>query len=130
MAVAFACPQASKSGRECLLLLRGREFGDQQCVADGDLVFQECLGHRLDEVSESDTTVDIRLALASAGRDGGDGVSRFSEFQEGFETQSFLQRVDVLALQVLNALGLDCLGIGQLDYADRKFFEFRQFRRS
>jgi hypothetical protein len=38
--------------------------------------------------------------------------------------------VDVLALQVLNALSLDGLGIGQLDYADREFFEFRQFRRS
>jgi len=38
--------------------------------------------------------------------------------------------VDVLALQVLNALRLDGLGIGQLDYADGKFFEFRQFRRS
>jgi hypothetical protein len=38
--------------------------------------------------------------------------------------------VDVLALQVLNALRLDCLGIGQLDYADGKFFEFCQFRRS
>jgi hypothetical protein len=38
--------------------------------------------------------------------------------------------VDVLALQVLNALRLDCLGIRQLDYADGKFFEFRQFRRS
>jgi|HubBroStandDraft_1064217.scaffolds.fasta_scaffold22129_5 hypothetical protein len=38
--------------------------------------------------------------------------------------------MDVFALQVLNALGLDCLRIRQLDYADRKFFEFRQFRRS
>ena len=38
--------------------------------------------------------------------------------------------MDVLALQVLNALGLDCLRIRQLDYADGKFFEFRQFRRS
>jgi hypothetical protein len=28
------------------------------------------------------------------------------------------------------ALGLDCLGTRQLDYADGKFFEFRQFRRS
>ena len=36
----------------------------------------------------------------------------------------------VLALQVLNALGLDCLRIRQLDYADGEFFEFRQFRRS
>jgi len=36
--------------------------------------------------------------------------------------------VDVFALQVFNALGLDCLRIGQLDYADGKFFEFRQFR--
>jgi hypothetical protein len=35
--------------------------------------------------------------------------------------------VDVLALQVLNALGLDCLCIRQLDHADGKFFEFRQF---
>ena len=38
--------------------------------------------------------------------------------------------MDVLALQVLNALGLDCLGIRQLDDSDGKFFEFRQFRRS
>ena len=38
--------------------------------------------------------------------------------------------MNVLALQVLNALGLDCLRIRQLDYADGKFFEFRQFRRS
>jgi hypothetical protein len=71
-------------------------------VADGDLIFQERLGHWWYEVSESDTTVDIRLALASAGRDGGDGVGRLSEFQERLETQSFLKRVDVLALQVLN----------------------------
>jgi len=38
--------------------------------------------------------------------------------------------VDVLALQVLNALCFDGLGIGQLDYADGKFFEFSQLRRS
>ena len=38
--------------------------------------------------------------------------------------------MDVLALQVLNALSLDCLRIRQLDYADGKFFKFRQFRRS
>ena len=33
-------------------------------------------------------------------------------------------------MQVLNTLGLDGLGIGELNYADGKFFEFRQFRRS
>jgi len=102
LAVAFACPQAPKSSRECLLLLRSRELGDQQSVADGDLIFQKCLSHRRDEVSESNATVDIRLALASARGDGGDGVDRFSEFQKRLETQSFLKRVDVLALQVLN----------------------------
>ena len=36
--------------------------------------------------------------------------------------------MDVLALQVLNALRLNGLSIRQLDYADGKFFEFRQFR--
>src|SRR5208282_2398870 len=82
LAVALACPQAPKCSRECFLLLRSRELGDQQCVADGDLVFQKCLGHGRYEVSESDTTVDVCLALASTGGDGGDGVSRFSEFQE------------------------------------------------
>ena len=99
-------------------------------MANGDLIFQERLGHGRYEVSESDTTVDIRLALASTLGDDGDGVGRLSEFQERLETQSFLKRVDVLALQVLNALRLDGLGIGQLDYADGKFFEFCQFRRS
>ncbi len=38
--------------------------------------------------------------------------------------------MNVLALEIFNALALDCLGIGQFDYADGKFFEFRQFRRS
>jgi hypothetical protein len=38
--------------------------------------------------------------------------------------------VNVLALQVFNALGLDGLGIGELDYADGKFCEFCQFRPS
>jgi len=38
--------------------------------------------------------------------------------------------VDVLPLQVFDALRLDGLGIGQLDYADGKFFEFSQLRRS
>ena len=32
--------------------------------------------------------------------------------------------MDVLALQVLNALGFDCLSIGELNDADGKFFEF------
>jgi hypothetical protein len=68
----------------------------------GDLVFQKCLGHGRYQVSESDTPIDICLALASTGRDGGDRVRRLSEFQERLETQSFLKRVDVLALQVLN----------------------------
>ena len=57
---------SAKRSRECFLLLRSRELGDQQSVADGDLVFQECLGHGRYEVSESNATVDIRLALASA----------------------------------------------------------------
>ena len=56
----------AKRGRECFLLLRSRELGDQQSVADGDLVFQECLGHGRDEVSESNATVDVCLTLASA----------------------------------------------------------------
>src|SRR6266704_847262 len=39
------------------------------------------------------------LARKGTRCDGGDGVGRRSEFQEGLETQSFFQRVDVLALQ-------------------------------
>ena len=46
-----------KCSRECLLLLRSRELGDQQSVADGDLVFQKCLGRWRYEVSESNATV-------------------------------------------------------------------------
>ena len=130
MSVALACPLSAKRGCECFLLLRRRELSDQQSVTDGDLIFQEGFCHGRYQVSESKTTVDVRLALASARGDDGDGVGRFTEFQERFETQSFLQRVNVLPLQVLNALGLDGLGIRQFDDADRKFFEFRQLRRS
>jgi hypothetical protein len=110
--------------------LRSRELGDQQSMADGDLVFQECLGHGRYEVSQSNTTVNVSLAFSRAGRDTRDSIDRLSEFQKRFETQSFLKRVNVLALEIFNALALDGLGIRQLDYADGKFFEFRQFRRS
>ena len=53
-----------------------------------------------------------------------------SEFQERFETKSLFERVDVLALQVLNALGFDCLSIAELDNAYRNVLEFCDFRRS
>jgi hypothetical protein len=76
LAVAFACPQAPKSSRECLLLLRSRELGDQQSVADGDLIFQECVGHRRYEVSQSDATVDVSLAFCTAGRDTRDRIDK------------------------------------------------------
>jgi hypothetical protein len=45
------------AAEKCLLLLRSRELGDQQSVADGDLVFKECLSHGRYKVSESDATV-------------------------------------------------------------------------
>jgi hypothetical protein len=57
-------------------------------VADGDLVFQKCLGDGRYEVSESDTTVDIRLALASARSDDGDGVGRLSEFKSDLKPRA------------------------------------------
>jgi hypothetical protein len=64
--VSVARPHTAKSGGESFLLLRSGEFGDQQSVTDGDLIFQECLGHGRYQVSESNATVDIRLAFASA----------------------------------------------------------------
>jgi len=50
--------------------------------ADADMVFQKCLGHGRYQVSESNATVNISLALASTRSNAGDGVGRFSEFQE------------------------------------------------
>jgi hypothetical protein len=115
LAVALACPQAAKGSRERFLLLRSRELGDQQSMADGDLVFQECLGHGRYEVSQSNTTVNVSLAFSRAGRDTRDSIDRLSEFQKRFETQSFLKRVNVLALEIFNALALDGLGSGLLN---------------
>jgi hypothetical protein len=71
-------------------------------VADGDLIFQECLSHRRDEVGEPDPAIDVRLAFTRPGRDAGDGVGGLSEFEQRPESQSFLKWVDVLALQILN----------------------------
>ena len=102
MCVAFARPLAAKGGCERFLLLRSRELGNEQSVTNGDFVFQECLCHGRYEFRESDATIDISLAFSRSGRDVSDCVGGFTEFQEGLETQSFLQRVDVLALQVLN----------------------------
>ena len=52
-------------------------------------------------------------------QDAGDGVGRFSELQKRLEAERFFQRVDVLALQILDHLGLDCFRISQFDHADR-----------
>jgi hypothetical protein len=57
MAVAHACPLSAKRGCEGFLLLRSRELGNQQSVADRDLVFQKYLGHWRYEISESNTTI-------------------------------------------------------------------------
>lgn len=54
-------------------------------------------------------------------------VVGFPEFQERFETQSFFQRVNVLALQVLDALGFDGLCVAQFDDTNGDFFEFCEF---
>jgi hypothetical protein len=80
--VAFARPHSAKRGCKRFLLLRSGELGDQQSMADGDLVFEKCLGHGGYKVSESDTTVDVSLALSCSRRDIGNRVGRFSEFQE------------------------------------------------
>ena len=69
-------------------------------MADGDLVFQKCFGHRWNKIGQFQATVNVRLAFARTGRDMRDVVG-FSEFQEGFETQSFLKRMDVLSLKIL-----------------------------
>ena len=45
LAIAFGCPHAAKGRIEGFLLLGIREFGDQECVANGNKVFQEGLGH-------------------------------------------------------------------------------------
>jgi len=55
--VAFARPHAAKCGSERFLLLRSRKLGYAQNMADGDLVFEKCLGHGRYQVSKSDTTV-------------------------------------------------------------------------
>ena len=59
LGVAFACPLSAKRGCEGFLLLRSRELGDQQSVADGDLVFQERLRHGWYQVRESNATIAV-----------------------------------------------------------------------
>ena len=52
-----------ETGCEGFLLLRSRELGDQQSVANGDLVFQKCVGYRRYQVSESNATVLCCLCI-------------------------------------------------------------------
>src|SRR5437868_3602001 len=57
-------------------------------------------------------------------------VVGFSEFQKRFEAECLFQRVNVLALQVFDALRFDCLSIAEFDDTNRNTFEFGQFGRS
>ena len=125
LGVSAARPHAAKSGGESFLLLRSRELGDQQGVADSDLIFQERLGHGWNEVGEPDSAVNVRLAFRGPGGNAGNAVGGFSEFKQCPETQSFLKRVDVLTLEIFNALGFDRFRVREFDDADGKVFEFR-----
>jgi hypothetical protein len=71
-------------------------------VADGDLIFQERLSHGWNEVGKANPAVNVRLAFRRPGCNGGNAVGGFSEFKECPETQSFLKRVDVLTLEILD----------------------------
>ena len=73
--------------------------------------------------------MDICLAFARTCRNVRDVVG-FPEFQKRFEAECLFQRVNVLALQVFDALRFDCLRIAEFDDANRNTFEFRQFGRS
>src|SRR5208282_1412701 len=89
------------------------------------VLFRSRLSHGRDEGGEPDPAVDVRLAFGRPGRDAGDGVGGFSEFKQCPETQSFLKRVDVLTLEIFNALGFDRFRVREFDDADGKVFEFR-----
>ena len=52
-------------------------------------------------------------------------VVGFPVFQKRCVTQRFFQRVNVLALQLLSALGFDGLCVGQFDNTNGDFFKFR-----
>ena len=63
--------------------------------------------------------------FAGPGCNAGNAVGGFSEFKQCPETQSFLKRVDVLTLEIFNALGFDRFRVREFDDADGKVFEFR-----
>jgi hypothetical protein len=100
--IAFRRPHTAKGRVEGFLLLGVGQLGDQQCVADGDFVLQERLGDGRNQVRQLDAALHVGLALSGTGRDAGEGVSGLSEFEERLETERFFERVNVLALQVLN----------------------------
>lgn len=54
-------------------------------------------------------------------------VVGFPVFQKRCLTQRFFQRANVLALQLLSALGFDGLCVGQFDNTNGDFFKFREF---
>src|ERR1700733_3112233 len=105
LGLSVARPHTTKRGGECFLLLRGWKLGDQEGVADGDLIFQERLGHRRDQVREANRAIDVRLAFRTSDCNAGNAIGGFSEFKQCPEPQSFLKRVDVLTLEIFNALG-------------------------
>ena len=82
LAVAIACPHAAKGRVKASCCCEAGSLAISKAWPMVICVFQECLGHGRYQVRQLDATVDISLALASAGGDGGDGVGRFSEFQE------------------------------------------------
>ena len=58
-----------------------------------------------------------------------DGIG-LAKFQKRLEAERFLYGVNILALQVLNALRLDCLRIRQLDDWNQNARQFGEFGRS
>ena len=79
------------------------------------------------QLGQLDSPLDVRLTFAASGGDRRRRVGGVFQLQQGTEAERLLQRMNVLALQIFNALRFDGGGIGQCDHAHRDGIEGGEF---
>ena len=95
-------PILFEASDQCLFLLNGLEFGQQERMANADLLAVEGFDHYGRKLGQLQTTGDVGRILPGTCGDVLDGVFRFFQMEKSAKALRFLHRVHVTAHQIFD----------------------------
>ena len=121
-------PILSETSGESLFLLIRLEFCQQERMADADLLAVEGFDHHGRKLGQFQSSRDVCGRFAGAGGDLLDAVLRLVQVEECAEAAGLLHRMNIAPHQVLDQLGFQGFGVGEIDDADGNGGDFGHLR--